>query len=154
MSEVFLGIIAVAVAVMAIIQVAAIVFAARAARSVGEAVSQFQQDVRPIVANLQTLSADVARTTAAASAQVERAQKTVDAVLTRVDAVGARVEQTVQCYRLAFSHLHARATPSCRRFARSFPRQVHRARRHVRARSAPKTKTRCSSAEDPFDVRL
>ena len=96
MSEVFLGIIAVAVAVMAIIQVAAIVFAARAARSVGEAVSQFQQDVRPIVANLQTLSADVARTTAAASAQVERAQKTVDAVLTRVDAVGARVEQTVQ----------------------------------------------------------
>lgn len=96
MSEVFLGIIAVAVAVMAIIQVAAIVFAARAARSVGDAVSQFQQDVRPIVANLQTLSADAARTTAAAAAQVERAQKTVDAVLNRVDAVGARVEQTVQ----------------------------------------------------------
>ena len=96
MSEVFLGIIAVAVVVMAIIQVAAIVFAARAARSVGEAVSQFQQDVRPIVANLQTLSADAARATAAAAAQVERAQTTVDAVLNRVDAVGARVEQTVQ----------------------------------------------------------
>ena len=52
--RVFLGIIAVAVLVMAIIQVAAIVFAARAARSVGEAVSRFEQDVRPIVANLQT----------------------------------------------------------------------------------------------------
>ena len=96
MSEVFLGVIAVGVAVMAIIQVAAIVFAARAARSVGEAVSQFQEDVRPIMANLQTLAADAARATAAATAQVERAQKTVDAVLHRVDSVGARVEQTVQ----------------------------------------------------------
>ena len=96
MSEVYLGIIAVAVAVMAIIQVAAIVFAARAARSVGDAVSRFREDVRPIVANLQTLSADAARATASATAQVERAQQTVEAVLNRVDAVGARVEQTVQ----------------------------------------------------------
>ena len=96
MSEVFLGIIAVAVAVMAIIQVAAIVFAARAARSVGDAVSRFEREVRPIVANLQTLSADAARATASATAQVERTQKTVEAVMNRVDALGARVEQTMQ----------------------------------------------------------
>jgi hypothetical protein len=95
-SEVYLGIIAVAVAVMAIIQVAAIVFAARAARSVGDAVSRFQAEVRPIVANLQTLSADAARATAAATVQVERAQKTVETVLNRVDAIAARVEQTLQ----------------------------------------------------------
>jgi hypothetical protein len=95
-SEVFLGIIAIAVAVMAVIQVAAIVFAARAARSVGEAVSRLEQDVRPIVASLQTLSADAARATAAATAQVERAQKTVDVVLARVDSMTARLEQTVQ----------------------------------------------------------
>ena len=96
MSDVFLGIIAAAVVIMAAIQVAAIVFAARAARSVGEAVSRFQEDVRPIVASLQTLTADAARATASATAQVERAQKTVDALLTRVDAIGARVEQTLQ----------------------------------------------------------
>ena len=96
MSEVFLGIIAFAVAVMAIIQVAAIVFAARAARSVGDAVTRLREDVRPIVASLQTLSADAARATASATAQVERAQKTVEAALNRVDAVGARVEQTLQ----------------------------------------------------------
>jgi hypothetical protein len=95
-NDVFLGIIAVAVAVMAISQVAAIVFAARAARSVGDAVSRFERDVRPIVANLQTLSADAARATASATAQVERTQKTVEAVLSRVDAISARVEQTLQ----------------------------------------------------------
>lgn len=96
MSDLFLGIIAVAVVVMASIQVAAIVFAARAARSVGDAVSRFEQDVKPIVANLQTLSADAARATASATAQVERTQKTVEAVLTRVDGMTARVEQTLQ----------------------------------------------------------
>lgn len=96
MSDVFLGIIALAVVVMAIIQVAAIVFAARAARTVGDAVSRFEQDVRPIVANLQTLSADAARVTASASAQVERTQKTVEVLLARVETISARVEQTVQ----------------------------------------------------------
>ena len=96
MSDVLLGIIAAAVVIMAGIQVAAVVFAARAARSVGEAVSRFQEDVRPIVASLQTLSADAARATASAAAQVERAQQTVDAMLTRVDVIGARVDQTIQ----------------------------------------------------------
>jgi hypothetical protein len=59
-------------------------------------VSRLEQDVRPIVANLQTLSADAARATAAATAQVERAQKTMDVVLARVDSMTARLEQTVQ----------------------------------------------------------
>lgn len=96
MTDLFLGIIAGAVLVMAIIQVAAIVFAARAARSVGEAVSRLERDVRPLVANLQTMSADAARATAAATAQIERAQKTVDGLLNRVDAAAERVERTLQ----------------------------------------------------------
>jgi hypothetical protein len=94
-SELFLGIIAAAVVVMAIVQVAVIVFAARAARSVGEAVSRLEQDVRPIVASLQTMSADAARATAAVTTQVERVQQSLDVVLTRVDAASARVEQTL-----------------------------------------------------------
>ena len=131
MSEVFLGIIAVAVVVMAIIQVAAIVFAARAARSVGDAVSRLEQDVRPIVANLQTLSADAARVTASASAQVERTQKTVEALLNRVDSISARVEQTLQTLqhsilapaRDGFAFVQAiRSIFSSARSARSAPR--------------------------------
>ena len=42
MTDVFLGLIALAVIVMAAIQVAAIVFAARAARQVGDAVSRLE----------------------------------------------------------------------------------------------------------------
>ena len=96
MTDLFLGIIAVAVLVMAIIQVAAIVFAARAARSVSDVMSRLERDVKPIVANLQTMSTDAARATASATAQIERAQQTVESVLNHVDAVGQRVEQTLQ----------------------------------------------------------
>ncbi len=96
MNDLFLGLIAAAVVVMAIIQVTAVVFAARTARQVGEAVARFESEVRPIVANLQTISSDAARATASASAQVERMQQTLDGVLTRVDTASLRVEQTLQ----------------------------------------------------------
>lgn len=96
MNDLFLGLIALAVLVMAVVQVAAIVFAARAARNVGEAVSRLERDVRPIVTNLQTISADAARAIASATAQVERMQKTLDVVLERVDTATVRVEQTLQ----------------------------------------------------------
>jgi hypothetical protein len=95
-TDLFLGIIAVSVLVMATTQVAAIVFAARAARSVGEAVERLEQDVKPIVANLQAISADAVRAAASATAQIERAQKTVDGMLNRVDAAAQRVERTLQ----------------------------------------------------------
>jgi hypothetical protein len=63
-SEVFLGVIAVAVVVMAAIQVAAVVVALRLARRVGRFAERVEQDVRPIVASLQALTADAARATA------------------------------------------------------------------------------------------
>ena len=74
-NDVFLGTIAAAVLVMAVIQVAAIVLAARAARRVGDAMARLEQDVRPIVANLQAVSSDAARAAGLAVAQVERADQ-------------------------------------------------------------------------------
>ena len=75
MSDVFLGIIAVSVLVMAAVQVAAIVMALRAARRVSRLTSQIEQEIRPVVANLQAITADAARATAIAAAQVERADR-------------------------------------------------------------------------------
>lgn len=63
MSEVFLGVIAVAVLVMAAIQVAAVVVALRLARRVDRFADRVEQDIRPIVASLQALTADAARAT-------------------------------------------------------------------------------------------
>ena len=95
MNDVFLGVIAVAVAVMAVIQVAAIVVAMRAARRVGDAVTRFEADVRPIVTNLKSMSADAAKTASIASAQAQRAEQLINDVTARVNNTVAVVEDTL-----------------------------------------------------------
>lgn len=75
MTNVFLGIIAVAVAIMAIIQVAAIFFAMSAARRIGQVADRLEQDLRPVVSNLQAITAEAARATTLAAAQIERADR-------------------------------------------------------------------------------
>ena len=95
MSDVFLGVIATAVAVMAVIQVAAIVIAMRAARRVGDAVARFEHDVRPIVANLKSMSVDAARAANIASAQAQRAEQLISDLTGRVNDTVAAVEATV-----------------------------------------------------------
>jgi hypothetical protein len=94
-SEVFLGLIAVAVLTMAVIQIAAIVFALRAARRVGDAVSRFERTMEPIVANLQTITADATRATSIATAQVERATRMMTDLSRRVDETAAAVQASI-----------------------------------------------------------
>jgi hypothetical protein len=95
LNELFLGLIAAAVIVMAIVQVGAIVFAARAARRVGDVVSRLQQDVSPIVANLHTITTEAARLTAAAAAQTERADRLMTDLTRRLDETAAALQESV-----------------------------------------------------------
>lgn len=95
MSELYLGVIAVAVLAMAVIQVTAIIVAMRAARRVGEAVSRFEDDVKPIVMNLKAMSADAARTASIASTQAQRAEQLIADLTARVNDTVAAVEATV-----------------------------------------------------------
>jgi hypothetical protein len=74
-TNLFLGIIAVAVLVMAIIQVAAIVYAMSAARRIGQVADRLERDLRPVVSNLQAMTAEAARATSLAAAQMERADR-------------------------------------------------------------------------------
>jgi hypothetical protein len=83
--EVFLGVIAVAVAVMALIQLGAIVAGVRLARRVDRITTQLEQDVKPILTNLTNISSEAAKASALASAQIERIDKTVSQLLVRVD---------------------------------------------------------------------
>ena len=95
MTEVFLGVIAVAVAVMATIQVAAIVGAAKAAKRVSQLVGDLERDVRPIVTNLQTLSADAARATALAAGQVDKADQLLNTLSKRVDETVTSIQNSL-----------------------------------------------------------
>ncbi len=94
-NDVFLGLIALGVLVMAGIQVGAIVFALRAARRVESVLTQLQQDVRPIVANVQAMSADAARATAKVAAQVDRLEALLTDVSRRIEQTASAVQETV-----------------------------------------------------------
>ena len=96
MTDVFLGIIAAAVLVMAVIQVGAIVMAVRAARRLGDTIARLEEDVRPIVANLTVVSADAARITAVAAAQAEQAGQAVSRLRDRMDGLVQAIQEAIR----------------------------------------------------------
>lgn len=94
-NDVFLALIALGVLVMAAIQVGAIVLALRAARRVEGVLSQLQQDVRPVVASLQAMSADAARATAKVAGQIDRLEVLLTDVSRKIEDTASTVQQTV-----------------------------------------------------------
>jgi hypothetical protein len=95
MTELFLGIIALAVLVMAVIQVAAVVLAARTARRVDRLADRLEQDLRPIVNNLRTATAEAARASSLAAGQLERADRLFTDLGHRVDGILSSVQETL-----------------------------------------------------------
>lgn len=95
MTEFFLAIIAVAVLVMAVIQVAGVVLAARTARRVDRLADRLEQDLRPIVTNLQTMTSEAARASALAVAQLERADRLFTDLGHRAEQILVSVQDTL-----------------------------------------------------------
>lgn len=83
--ELFLGIIAFAVLVMAAIQVAAIFAGIRLAKRVDALATQIDQDIKPLIANLTALSSEAARAASLAARQAERLDRVFGELVERVD---------------------------------------------------------------------
>lgn len=83
--ELFLGIIAFAVVVMAAIQVAAIFAGMRLARRVDELATKMDEEIKPLIANLSVLSSEAARAAALAAKQAERLDRVFGEMVERVD---------------------------------------------------------------------
>jgi hypothetical protein len=94
-NDLFLGVIAVAVLVIAVVQVAVVVTALRATKQIGHAMTRLEQDLRPIVTNLHAITAEAARASAVAAAQVERADKLFAELSARLEQTIATVQTTV-----------------------------------------------------------
>ncbi len=95
MTDVWLAIIAVAVAVMAAIQVGAIVLGLRLARRVDTLTTQVEREIRPLIQNLTEVSAEAKRATALATAQVERADRLFGDVAVAAERTMTVVSQVV-----------------------------------------------------------
>ena len=93
--ELFLGVIAFAVVVMAFIQVGAIVAGLRLARRVDQMAVQLDQEIKPLIANLTALSSEAARAAALAAKQAERFDKVFGELTQRVDQTLAAAQDFV-----------------------------------------------------------
>ena len=71
-ADLWLGVIAVSVLLMAAVQVAAIIAGLRMARRVDRIATELETGVKPLVANLTALSAEASKAAHLAAAQVER----------------------------------------------------------------------------------
>lgn len=87
-AEILLGVIALAVAIMAIVQVGAIVVGLRLARRVEQLATDLETGVKPLLVNLTAVTAEAAKAASLAAVQAER----FDRVMTDLS---ARVDQTV-----------------------------------------------------------
>jgi len=82
---IWLAVIAVAVLVMAVMQVGLVVVMMRTARQATDTLQQVRRDVQPILERAQRISDEAARATALATAQVERIDGMLASTAVRVD---------------------------------------------------------------------
>lgn len=92
---VFLGIIALAVSVMAAIQVGIVVYGGRLARRVDALSTQVEREIKPLLAHLTTIGEEAARASTLAAAQVERVDRLFADVSLRVEETAHAVQSAI-----------------------------------------------------------
>lgn len=95
LSEVFLGVIAAATLVMAVVQLGVIVGLMRTARQAQEVMVTIQQDVRPLIAKATAIADEASRTAALATAQAEKVDRLVTDLARRVDETTVVVQRAI-----------------------------------------------------------
>ena len=94
-SPVLLGIIAAATAVMAIIQVFAMVVLARVAAQVRDVVGVLQKDIRPLIARATAIADEAQKTATLATAQAQKIDRLVTDLTRRVDETSSIIQQAI-----------------------------------------------------------
>ncbi|MBP1633464.1 MAG: hypothetical protein H6Q10_38 [Acidobacteria bacterium] len=89
---VLLGVIAGATLVMALIQVAVVVFAARQARRLEALIASLDREVRPVIATAASAATHASRAAALAAAQVERADRVLGDLASRIDGTASALQ--------------------------------------------------------------
>ena len=94
-SDVFLGVIAVATLVMALVQIGAIIAALRLARQAQEAIASVQRDIRPLVVKAHAIAEEASRTVALATAQAQKVDRVVTDLSRRVEETAALLQDAI-----------------------------------------------------------
>jgi hypothetical protein len=94
-SGVFLGVIAAATLVMALIQVGAIIAALRLSRQAQQALQSVHQEVKPLLARAQAIAEEASRTVALATAQAQKVDRLLTDLSQRVDETATVLQEAI-----------------------------------------------------------
>ena len=94
-AEIFLGVIALATLTMAAIQVGVIVYGWTLARRVNRLLVQVEEEMKPLAENLNAIARDAARITGLAAGQVERVDRLVTDVASRLEHTATTVQDAI-----------------------------------------------------------
>jgi hypothetical protein len=94
-ATVFLGIIAVATLLTAVMQVVLLLAAARLVRRLTTFVDDIERDIRPILGHVSAIARDASRVASLAVAQVERADQAFTDAFRRVDQTLSHVQNII-----------------------------------------------------------
>ena len=94
-NQVFLAVIAVATAIMAIVQIGAIVVLARVAGQVQDVVATIKTDIRPLIARANTIAEEASKTATLATAQAQKIDRLVTDLTRRVDETSAVIQHAI-----------------------------------------------------------
>ena len=94
-SQAFLGVIAGATALMAIVQIGAIVVLARVAAQVQGILTTVRKDVGPLLVRANAIADEASRTATLATAQAEKIDRMVTDLARRVDETSAIIQQAI-----------------------------------------------------------
>jgi hypothetical protein len=95
MMNVWLGVIAVAVLVMAIIQVAVVVQLLKVAKNAAAATADLRKELTPLIAKVNKVADDAGKVSALALTQLERVDRVMDNTAQRIDDTLAVVQDAV-----------------------------------------------------------
>lgn len=94
-SNVFLAVIAIATLVMALIQLGAIIAAARLAKQAQQLITSVQQDVKPLVLRANLIAEEASRTVALATAQAQKVDRLVSDLSVRVEQTAGIIQEAI-----------------------------------------------------------
>ena len=94
-NQTFLGIIAAATALMALVQIGAMVVLARVSMQVRDLMSTVQQDIRPLIARATAAADEAHKTAALATGQAQKIDRLVTDLTRRVDETSLIIQQAI-----------------------------------------------------------
>ena len=93
--QVFLGIIAGATLVMALVQLSVIIYGWMLARKVARLMTDLEREMSSVMASVNSMARDAARATSLAAAQVERVDKLITDLSQRIEQTATTVQRAI-----------------------------------------------------------